>query len=198
MCIIYCWLIPNLSDLWLMFPELVLISPFLPFMISVLGAFCTLLWSCLPSVIFFPALTPLIWLIWDLVLMLTTMVCIHQCACCIWIEYPAMLNWVWTCEHVLQLFISFCLILSEVLVCHFWCLADVSCVVCNQSTHLCYPHYVWPPTVICAGSLYNIFHTSMVHNPHTSEILQTIQEKTESLQVSLHFKYLSCHALRAS
>ena len=62
MCDIYHWLLPILSGLRLMQPDIVITSPLLPFqlffLILILGASYPFLWSCSPSALVVKALTP--------------------------------------------------------------------------------------------------------------------------------------------
>ena len=72
----------------------------------------------------------------------------------------------------------------------------VPCIVCYQPAHLCNPHYVLPPIMVCVVALYN-------QSTHLWSIIllfiatvNPTRKEIESLGVSLPFKYFSCCNLR--
>ena len=102
-----------------------------------------------------PSTSPLNLLVWGLALLNYIKACLHLCPYYIWVGHPVMFSSVCICEYVLQTPSSFCNLLSEILLCHYQCLVDVSYVACDKSACLCYPHYVQLSIVICTVALCN-------------------------------------------
>ena len=98
---------------------------------------------------------PLLLLVCHLVLLLIIMVYAHLHVNHIWVECSLILNCNCVHEYVLQMSSAFHNLLSALLLCHYWALPDVLCVVCYLSVCPYHPYFVSLPFVVCTVALYN-------------------------------------------
>ena len=199
MFIVYYMSIPSLSGLWLICSHLVLILPFLLywllFMIIDLGVSPPLLQSYLLSEIlswchsFGPA---------GFGVLSSHLTLCHNCTCvpaAYKLSITIMVNWAFLCKYGL-------LVPSPFLICSWrYCSAivsfvNMSCVVHDQSTLLCYPDDVWLSTVICVVGLCNYPMNPLSTIFPLHGYCRPYRKESESLQVSLPFRYLSWQAFR--
>ena len=158
-------IIPSLTSLQLILPDLVLVSAF-----TGLGLHFVIMFASLSLVVILASLSShamclnlAFWLYWMVVTSLLsspiTIWCIitsHMCpwACCKWSTYSPILCWHCLHKNILKSSSYFLYLFPEILLCSYWGAAYMLCVLHYQSAHLCHSDYVGSPSQLAVISFF--------------------------------------------